>query len=119
MSDVTENDKQFHADLMDKVQERLVHLQDLQRQLVELDRRKDEVKKFFEDYKSTVDAIVSIAGVNHSFQDNQGIVYQLVEAEGKWVNFDRFIVERTKRPGETRGTLSVKKAKELGFTVKE
>ena len=115
----TESDLNIHEEILDRVKEKLTKVQDLQRQLVELDRRKDQVKKFFEDYKATVDAIVSFTGVNHSFQDDQGIVYQLVEAEGKWVNFDRFTVERTKRPGETRGTLSVKKAKELGFTVKE
>jgi len=87
--------------------------------LIELDRRKEEVKKFFEEYKYAVDALVSQHGVNHAFQDDQGIVYQLVELDGKWVNFEKFGVERTKRPGEARGSLSVKKAKELGFNVKE
>lgn len=92
---------------------------DLHAKLVELDRQKDQVKKFFEDYKNVVEALVKEHGLNHSFQDNQGIVYQLVALEGKWVNFERFGVERTKRPGEARGSLSVKKAKELGFNVPE
>lgn len=87
--------------------------------LIELDRRKEEVKKFFEEYKLAVESLIKEHGVNHAFQDDQGIVYQLVELDGKWVNFERFGVERTKRPGETRGSLSVKKAKELGFNVKE
>lgn len=105
--------------LTDTVNAKLKDLRSLQLHLAELDRRKDEVKKFFEDYKSTVEAIVSIAGVNHAFQDPQGTVYQLVELDGKWVNFERYGVERTKRPGEARGSLSIKKAKELGFNVAE
>lgn len=93
--------------------------QELKQRLVELDRKRDEVKKFFEEYRLVVEELVKEAGLNHAFQDNQGIVYQLVELEGKWVNFERYGVERTKRPGEARGTLSIKKAKELGFSVAE
>jgi len=86
--------------------------------LIELDRRKDEVKKFFEEYKETLEALVKEYGVGHAFQDDAGIVYQLAEANGKWVAFDKFNLERTKREGEKAGTLSVKRAQELGFEVK-
>ena len=86
--------------------------------LVELDRRKDEVKKFYEEYKETLEALVKEHGVGHSFQDDQQIVYQLAEANGKWVSFDKFNLERTKREGEKAGTLSIKRAQELGFEVK-
>lgn len=92
-------------------------LTQLHNKLIELDRKKADVKRFFEEYSEVVNALVAEHGVGHSFQDNEGIVYQLVELEGKWVNFDRFGVERTKRQGEDRGSLSVKKAKELGFDV--
>ena len=87
--------------------------------LIELDRKKNEVKKFFEDYKTAVEELVKTYGVGHAFQDPEGIVYQLVELDGKWVSFEKHGVERTKRPGEERGSLSVKKAKELGFKVGE
>jgi hypothetical protein len=86
--------------------------------LIELDRRKDEVKKFFEEYKETLEALVKEHGVGHAFQDDAGIVYQLAEANGKWVAFDKFNLERTKREGEKAGSLSVKRAQELGFEVK-
>jgi hypothetical protein len=85
--------------------------------LIELDRKKTEVKKFFDDYKKAVEELIAENGIGHSFQDNEGIVYQLVEQDGKWVTFDRFSLDRTKRPGEERGTLSVKKAQELGFKI--
>jgi hypothetical protein len=86
--------------------------------MIELDRRKDEVKKFYEEYKQTLEALVKEHGVGHAFQDEIGIVYQLSEAEGKWVNFDKFNLDRTRREGEKAGSLSLKKAEELGFTVK-
>jgi hypothetical protein len=94
-------------------------LTQLHLRLIELDRRREEVKKFFDDYKNTVELLIKENGVDHAFQDDQGIVYQLVEIEGKWVNFERYGVERTKRSGEARGSLSIKKAKELGFAVNE
>jgi len=90
----------------------------LHMKMVELDRRKDEVKKFFEEYKITMEALVAEFGVGHVWQDEVGIVYQLNEASGKWVSFDKFNLDRTKREGEKAGSLSVKKAEELGFTVK-
>lgn len=87
--------------------------------LIELDRKKEEVKKFFEDYKNAIESLVDEYGIDHTFQDNEGIVYQLTELEGKWVNFERYGLNRTKRPGEARGSLSVKKAKEYGYSVPE
>jgi len=94
-------------------------LNNLQLKLIELDRKKEEVKKFYEEYANTVNALVTQHGVGFSFQDYDGVVYQLVELDGKWINFERFGVERTRRPGETRGSMSLKKAKELGFNVTE
>ena len=90
-----------------------------QAKLILLDRRKEEVKQFFEEYRATIEALVAEHGINHAFQDDQGVVYQLVVLDGKWVNFERFGVERTKRVGEARGSLSIKKAKELGFSIPE
>jgi len=92
-------------------------LTQLHLKLVELDRKKAEVKRFFEEYKETVEALVKQHGVGHSFIDDQQIVYQLAELDGKWVTFERYGVDRTKRPGEERGTLSVKRAKELGYNI--
>ena len=105
--------------LSKEVSTKLSRVIELQNQLALLDRKKDEVKQFFDQYRATVEELVGLAGVNSAFQDNHGIVYQLVELDGKWVNFERYGVERTKRPGEARGTLSIKRAKELGFNVAE
>jgi poly-beta-hydroxyalkanoate depolymerase len=92
-------------------------LTELHLKLIELDRKKAEVKKFYEDYANALEELTKEFGVGHHFQDDQGIVYQIVEQDGKWVTFDRLAVDRTKRPNEDRGSLSVKKAKELGYSV--
>jgi Holliday junction resolvase RusA-like endonuclease len=94
-------------------------LTEKQLRLIELDRKREEVKRFFDEYQKAVQDAVDESGIGHHFQDDQGVVYQLVELEGRWVNFDRLGVERTRRSGETRGSLSLKKAQELGYKVKE
>jgi len=94
-------------------------LTELHLKLIKLDRQKDEVKKFFEEYQSTIKELITLYGFNHNFQDEMGVVYQLVELEGRYVNFDRYGLERTRRPGEDRGSLSLKKARELGYSVED
>lgn len=91
----------------------------LHARLIELDRKKADVKAFYEEYSNVLNALVTQHGVNHAFADEQGVVYQLVELDGKWVPYEKYGVERTRRDGEARGTLSIKKAKELGFSPKE
>lgn len=56
-------------------------------------------------------------GIGGMFQDDEGTVYQIIEPEGKFVHFEKLSVIRTKRPGEDRGDLSVKKAQEAGFII--
>lgn len=88
-----------------------------QKRLVELDKKKDEIRKYYEDLESTIHQLIQEQGLNSYWQDEQGVVYKLVEAEGKYVKFDKYTYHRTKRPGEERGTLSMKEAREKGFNV--
>ena len=85
--------------------------------LIELDRKKDEVKKFYDDYKSAVEAVVAESGVNHFFQDEDGIVYKTIVPEGIFVSFAKYSINRTRREGEVKGSLSMKEAKEAGFEI--
>lgn len=84
---------------------------------IELDKKKEEVKKFFEEYKTAIEAVVSEIGVGGHFQDNEGTVYQTAVPEGRFVSFDKFTVNRTRREGEKRGDLSLIKARDLGYEV--
>lgn len=88
-----------------------------QKRFVELEKKKDEVRKFYEDLESALFDLVSEQGLNSFFQDEAGTVYKIVECEGKYIKFDKYGYNRTKRPGEERGSLSMKEARERGFKV--
>lgn len=80
---------------------------------IELDKKKEEVKKFFEEYKLAVEDLVKEIGVGGHFQDTEGTVYQAAEAKGRFVTFEKFTINRTRREGEKSGSLSLKAAREL------
>lgn len=84
---------------------------------VELEKKKEEVKKYFEQLDEATLELAKELGVNNFFQDADGIVYQVVIPTYKSVKMDHVGYVRTKRQGEARGSLSVKKAEEAGFTI--
>jgi len=90
-----------------------------QQKFVELERRKDEIKKFYDELKEANEALVKEIGIGGTFMDDQGIVFKTTLPEGRFIYYDKVSYVRTKRPGETRGTLSVKEAKELGYSIGE
>lgn len=85
---------------------------------VVLERKKAEIKKYFEDLAVATEALVKEIGVGSYFQDEQGIVYKTTIPDGKFVHFEKYGVDRTKRTDETRGTLSAKEAQAAGYNVK-
>lgn len=84
---------------------------------IELDKQKPQIRSFFENYRKAVNELVEILGENGHFQDDEGTVYQIVVPEGKFVAFEKYSVNRTRRQGEKRGDLSLSKARELGYEV--
>lgn len=88
-----------------------------QRRFVELERKKEEVKKYFDELNAATTAVAQEIGVNNYFQDDQGIVYKIVEPEGKFVHFERISYVRTRRAHEKRGDLSMKEAEAAGFAL--
>lgn len=88
-----------------------------QRKFVELERKKEDIKKYFDELNSACEAVVREIGVNGYFQDEQGIVYKVVVPEGKFVHFEKFSYVRTRRSHEKRGDLSMKEAEGAGFTL--
>lgn len=92
-------------------------LTDAQKRFIELEKRKDEWKKWHEDLQASLAELVRVQGLNSMFQDESGTVYKVVECEGRFVHFDKLGYDRTKRPGERAGTLSVKEAEAAGFKV--
>lgn len=88
-----------------------------QRKFVELEKKKEEVKKYFEELKQAVELVAKEVGVNGYFQDDQGVVYKVVEPEGKFVTYDKISYVRTRRSHEKRGDLSMKEAESAGFSL--
>jgi len=89
------------------------------RRFIELERKKADVKKYFDELSEALEAVVAENGINCYFQDpTDGTVYKLLTPEGKFVHFERFGYHRTKRGEEKRGDLSMKEAEEAGFKVK-
>jgi len=94
-------------------------LSDAQLRLIELDKKKTEVKKFFEDYQEAIADVVKEQKLGSFFQDSEGVVYTTVIPEGKFVYFDKLAINRTRRlsQDEKRGDLSMTAAREAGFVV--
>lgn len=88
-----------------------------QLKFVELERKKEDVRKYFDELKLAVIAVAAECGIGGSFQDEQGVVYKVVEPEGKFITYDRISYIRTRRPHEKRGDLSMKEAESLGFRL--
>ena len=85
---------------------------------LELERKKTEVKKYFDELSAATEALVSEIGLNNLFQDpTDGTVFKLLIPEGRFVHYEKFSYVRTRRIDEKRGDLSIKEAQAAGFTV--
>jgi len=51
------------------------------------------------------------------WQSSEGVVYYQTVRDGKFVQFDKEVLKRTRRPGEGSASLALKTAKELGYEV--
>lgn len=80
--------------------------------LVELDLKKPEITKYYEELEIAVAEVEKIVGLNGYFKASDGTVFKIVRPSGTFVSFKTLAYERTKREGEARGSLSVKEAKE-------
>lgn len=85
--------------------------------VIETDKKKAEAKKILEDCKAANDALFALTGEGYLFQDADGTVYKTNEPEGKFVYFEKVEILRTRREGETKGSLSMKEARDAGFVV--
>ena len=90
-----------------------------QKKFVELEKKKEEVKKYFDDLKNAVEAVSKEIGIGGYFQDSEGTVYKVVEPEGTLLTYDKISYIRTRRMDEKRGDLSLKEAEEAGFVVQK
>lgn len=96
---------------------KLHSISDLQQAIADADRFYHEnIKPFFENFTIVKESLLEIVGEGHYFQDVSGIVFKTTIPKGAFVSFQKAGIERTKREGERAGSLSMKEAKEAGFT---
>lgn len=91
-------------------------------QLITMEVKKAEVKKFYEDYGKLQEKLEETFGIGFNFQDqNTGIVYLTERPEWKNIRMEHFGIARTRSAEEIeakgKGSLSITKAQELGYTV--
>jgi len=83
---------------------------------IQLEKKKAEVKKFYEELTSSLEEVIKEIGVGAYFQDPEtGCVYKTVIPEGRFVNYEKHGYVRTRRGDEKRGDLSLKEAEAAGF----
>jgi len=85
--------------------------------LISLDKKKEEVKKYFEELDEATAAVHAELGIGGHFQDTDGTVFQIIKPEGTFTKFKDFNYARTRREGEKKGDLSLTKARDLGYEV--
>lgn len=90
---------------------------DAQKKFVNLEKQKEQVKKFFDELNAAVEEVSKEVGVGGYFQDEEGTVYKIVVPDGKFVHFEHISYVRTRRLNEKRGDLSLKEAEEAGYSV--
>jgi hypothetical protein len=86
---------------------------------LELERKKADIKQYFNELKEATEALSKEIGIGGHFQDNDGVVYQVVVPVGRFVPFDQIGYVRTRRLSaeEKKGDLSLTAARELGYEV--
>jgi len=88
---------------------------DAQEKFVKLERQRAAYKVLMEELEEATQKIADENGIGSYFQDDEGVVYKVVVPSGRWVMFDTISYVRTRRGEESKGSLSVKEAKEAGF----
>lgn len=90
----------------------------VQQNYIDMDKRfSSEIKPFLDAFKVAKEAVVIESGLGVFFQDDEGTVYHTADKKGQWVDFFHYEIQRTRRTGEAKGSLSLTAAKEAGFEI--
>jgi len=95
-----------------------IMLTDQQKKFIELTKQLETLKEKRKEISSELENLANEIGVNSSFQDpTDNTVFEIVIPDGKYMYFDKIDYVRTRREGERSGSLSLKRAKELGYNL--
>lgn len=93
-------------------------LTDAQKKFIDLSKKIEKLNEEYKSLNSELSTVMGELGVGTHFQDPEDkTVFKIIVPKGRFVDYKPLAYERTKRQGEFKGTLSAKKAKELGYTL--
>lgn len=93
-------------------------LTDQQKRVIELSKECELLKEKLKKNKEELNTLLSEVGVGAHFQDPEDrTVFEITIPTGTFVSFSPIGYSRTKREGERAGTLTAKRAKELGYEL--
>jgi hypothetical protein len=93
---------------------------DLQKEFIKLAKEKESATKHLKVLDIRLTDHMKQMPVGEMFQDSEdGVVYQIIFPSGTYMLYKSIDYLRTRKDGETNGTLSMKAAKEAGFILKE
>lgn len=99
-------------------QKQAMKLTDEQKRVVDLSKQVELIKTQLKEASAQLEESLLAVGVGKSFQDPEdGTVFEIVVPKGTFISFKTVDYERTRREGERNGSLSLTRAKELGFKV--
>ncbi len=91
---------------------------DAQQKFLEIAKRYEVLKEEMKALKPTLQDLMTEIGVGEMFQDpSTGLVYKIEVPTGTYISFDPINYVRTKKAGETKGSLSKSDAEAAGFTL--
>ena len=94
-------------------------MNDTQKKFLELSKQMEALNAQRKELKPQLEALMVELGVGSHFQDpDTGLVYQIEVPNGTFIEYKRIGYARTKAKEEVKGTLSMKKAEDLGYKVK-
>ena len=93
-------------------------MNELQMTFLALAKKKEELQKQASLVQSELADVMRQLPLGEMFQDpTDGVVYQVVVPGGTFVQYKSVDYIRTRKEGETKGTLSMKEAEATGFTL--
>jgi hypothetical protein len=93
-------------------------LTDLQKQFILVSKQIESLKDQLKELNEKSAEMMKEIGLGTSFQDpTDNTVFLIVEPNGTFIEFKKIGYERTRREGERSGSLSLTKAKELGYQI--
>jgi len=93
-------------------------MNDREQKFVELAKKREELVKQMKQLNIELASAMRDLALGEMFQDEaDGVVYQIVVPSGTFVEYKSIDYVRTRREGETKGTLSMKEAQAAGFVL--